>query len=429
MKKWFFRVVAFAMLPLVSGGIGAARAGEGSIVDLGDIDGDGGVSAFYAWEGPLAGPGRMLREEPLPVERTQPDAGKAMRVLYTSTSGVGRGAIAVSGMMFLPKGEPPEGGWPVVAWAHGTTGFADVCAPSWTGTSVRDKAYLQKWLDAGFAIVATDYEGLGTKGVHPYLIWRSEGRSVLDGARAVIGAHHRQLSNRVVIVGQSQGSGAALGAAYLARSYAPGLKVLGTVATGLVMTFDTPHAADYVPKSRTLTDPRYMEPGFAMLRVAGTDRSLHPELDPAAFVRPAGYGLLRTARSGCLHDISAQAKREGVDSLHAFVDDLDAIDGAMDENFSFPDSRMPGPVFIGTGLADNQAGTQGQYNAVRAMCEAGTRLQWHTYAGEDHGSTVLASARDSIPFAQALLAGKAQVSNCAAIAPAGPVQKKRDEAG
>ena len=71
-----------------------------------------------------------------------------------------------------------------MAWAHGTTGIADVCAPSWRGNSERDKEYLDAWLKSGFAVVATDYQGLGTPGVHPYLLWRPEGYSVLDSVRA-----------------------------------------------------------------------------------------------------------------------------------------------------------------------------------------------------------------------------------------------------
>jgi hypothetical protein len=428
MKTWLRHLAAFAAAALSAGNPALAVAQSAPASgDVGQIDGDGGVSGFYGWSAKPGAPGRMLRQEPLPATLTQPDAGKALRVLYSSTSGVGRGAIAVSGMVFLPKGTPPKGGWPIVAWAHGTTGFADVCAPSWTGTSARDKEYLAKWLDAGFAVVASDYEGLGTRGVHPYLMWRSEGRSVLDAARAALGAYPRQLSNRVLVIGQSQGSGAALGATYLAKDYAPGLHVLGTVATGLVMTFDTPHAADYVAKSAALTDPRFMSPGFAMLRIAGIDRSLHPDLDPADFVKPAGRSLLRTARTACLHDLFGQADREGLTGEQVFVENLAPIDGTMSANFDFPDGHMPVPIFVGTGLADDMAGTQGQYNAVKAMCAAGTTLQWHTYPGEDHGSVVNASARDSIPFALALLAGRTPTSNCATIAPPGPVQKKHAE--
>ena len=43
---------------------------------------------------------------------------------------------------------------------------------------------MKQLVDAGYVVAATDYEGLGTPGVHPYLVGESEGRSVLDAARA-----------------------------------------------------------------------------------------------------------------------------------------------------------------------------------------------------------------------------------------------------
>jgi len=398
-----------------------------SPVDLGDIDGDGGVSAFYEWAGEIPAPGQMLREEPLPADRRQPQSGQALRILYSSTSGVGdQGPIVVSGMLFLPQGTAPQGGWPLVSWAHGTTGFADVCAPSWNGTSLRDQAYLQRWLEAGFAVVATDYEGLGTDGVHPYLVWRSEGHAVLDAARAAAAAHPGLLSRRVVLVGQSQGSGAAIGAAYLAKSYAPQVELLGTVATGLVMTFETPEAAGLAAKGEEMTDPRAMDPGFAMLRIAGTDRALNPHLDPADFVTPAGYPLLRLARRGCLRDLMAKAQEMGLkNGRTVFAADIAPLDSKMDAAFAFTDGRIPGPLFVGTGLADDMAGTQGQYNAVTAMCAAGTQVHWHTYPGEDHSTAVTVSAADSIPFAQGLLKGEVPSSNCATITHPGPVQPRK----
>src|SRR4051794_25148715 len=83
-------------------------------------------------------------------------------LLYSSTSTAGR-AVPVSGDIAVPKGKAPKGGWPVVTWAHGTTGIADACAPSIIGTQANyDSPLLNRWLKAGYAVVRTDYEGLGT---------------------------------------------------------------------------------------------------------------------------------------------------------------------------------------------------------------------------------------------------------------------------
>jgi len=167
------------------------------------LQGDGRVSPFYTWTEEIPDtPGRMLRAEPLDPTLGLAMAGEQFRVLYSSTDGMdGKTPAVVSGTVFLPKGTPPAGGWPLIAWAHGTTGIADICAPSWEARSYRDVSYLNTWLQQGYVIVATDYQGLGTPGPHPYLAVRPEAYSVLDSIRAVL-RQFPDISNRIVVVGQ-----------------------------------------------------------------------------------------------------------------------------------------------------------------------------------------------------------------------------------
>ena len=107
-------------------------------------------------------------------------------VLYTSKTPQGK-TTAVSGVVSVPKGKPPKSGWPVISYAHGTTGIADVCAPTRITAGSPQAAYityidpeLEEWIKAGYAVVRTDYQGLGTPGPHPYLIGEAEGRGVVD---------------------------------------------------------------------------------------------------------------------------------------------------------------------------------------------------------------------------------------------------------
>ena len=154
-------VLASAVIPI------GAQPPPGAV--RGPAHGDAGVSDFYAWKEKVPRvPGRLLRQEPLPDQLMLTNAAKGLRVLYTSTDGIdGKSPIAVSGAIYPPKGTPPAGGWPIVAWAHGTTGTADVCAPSWMERGTRDTDYLNAWLGQGYAVVASDYQGLGTPGGHP----------------------------------------------------------------------------------------------------------------------------------------------------------------------------------------------------------------------------------------------------------------------
>ena len=141
---------------------------------MGRVAGDSTLSPFYAWGGELPQrPGVLLRTEPQPSQPELTAAGTMQRILYTSIDARwNSGIVPVSGTLYLPKGAPPSGGWPLVAWAHGTLGVADVCAPSWAKHRPRDATYLNRWLEQGFAVVATDYQGLGGPGPHPYLFWR-----------------------------------------------------------------------------------------------------------------------------------------------------------------------------------------------------------------------------------------------------------------
>jgi hypothetical protein len=82
-------------------------------------------------------------------------------VLYRSVLPDGE-PTAVSGLIFMPHGRPPRGGWKLISWAHGTSGIADVCALSREQANFAPYSLLARWLTSGYAITQTDYQGLGT---------------------------------------------------------------------------------------------------------------------------------------------------------------------------------------------------------------------------------------------------------------------------
>ncbi|WNG17867.1 alpha/beta hydrolase family protein [Cystobacter fuscus] len=156
-------------------------------------------------------------------------------VVYVSESVHGK-PIAVSGIIALPKKAAPPGGYPVISWAHGTVGCADDCAPSRdvAGTQAHPfnafpHVLLNKFLDRGWAVVMTDYEGLGTAGPHPYLLGKSQARGILDIVRAARQLHP-EISNQLAIVGHSQGGQAALFGAHHAPEWTPELQLLAVAA-------------------------------------------------------------------------------------------------------------------------------------------------------------------------------------------------------
>jgi pimeloyl-ACP methyl ester carboxylesterase len=194
-----------------------------------------GIPAFYTPPRPLpAGPpGSLIRTEKVTgVPGVPPDA-TVWRILFHSRA-IYNTDMAESGYIVVPGGDAPPAGYPILSWAHGTTGFAGICAPSLFTSQGGVGPYLipglTSYLRAGFVVAATDYEGLGTPGVHPYLLGESEGRGVLDAARAARHLEGVRTSGTVIIYGHSQGGQAALFAGQLAPGYAPDLHVAGVVA-------------------------------------------------------------------------------------------------------------------------------------------------------------------------------------------------------
>ncbi|MGD0394661.1 MAG: lipase family protein, partial [Acidimicrobiales bacterium] len=172
-------------------------------------DPNGGLDAFYKVPTTLnpAPPGSIIRWRVIPAAGQLPPGATAYRILYHSESITGSD-VAVSGLIVVPGGAPPTGGFPIVSWAHGTTGLPSQCAPSLGPLS--SISYLLPLLKARMIVAATDYQGLGTPGIQPYLVGQSEAQGVLDAARAARNLEGPAASNTVVVLGYSQGGQAAL---------------------------------------------------------------------------------------------------------------------------------------------------------------------------------------------------------------------------
>ena len=137
--------------------------------------------------------------------------------------------ISTEALVFTPKGTAPSTGWPVVVWAHGTTGAADQCAPSRNALTGSEKALIMALVKKGYAVIAPDYEGLGNdKEPHPYLHLKSAAQSVLF-AVSEANKYYDNLSKDWSVIGWSQGGHAALAAAEFHRALV-GYNFKGTVA-------------------------------------------------------------------------------------------------------------------------------------------------------------------------------------------------------
>jgi len=136
------------------------------------------LEPFYTPPDPLpTTPGTVIRTEPLGVDV---NGGTALRMLYVTQRPTGE-PVASGAMVFLPTSPAPSGGRPVVAWAHGTVGMGNACAPSRSTNPLSDtNTWLEPMLARGWVVVATDYAGLGTPGDELYLVSDAEARDVVN---------------------------------------------------------------------------------------------------------------------------------------------------------------------------------------------------------------------------------------------------------
>ncbi|MFD4368110.1 lipase family protein [Rhodococcus sp. NPDC058521] len=342
------------------------------------------------------GLGAVPRTEELPAEFSLPAADRAYRITY-DTLGIDDRPAVSTGAVFVPAGEAPEGGWPVLSWAHGTVGIGDDCAPSTNPRSVRDVAYLDHWLSQGYAVVATDYVGLGTPGVHPYLDSKVAAHNVVDMVRAGRAAVPA-LSNKWMAIGQSQGGHATVNATHEAMSYAPELDFRGGVATGAPSNLE--HLYPY-------GDPAFPELGldglttFSTYILAGM-RAAQPHLDVNSYLTPLGAELVDSAESLCYDDQAARVEGVATGALLSRSLNTPEFRSAITDYLAVPTTGYDRPMFIGQGLTDTVVPAPLSFALVPQLLAGGASVDYRTYP-TDHNGTMAASLPDSTPFVAAAM--------------------------
>jgi hypothetical protein len=320
-----------------------------------------------------------------------PGAAATKLVLYRSEDAHGA-TVPVSGVVSIPRGRAPKGGWPVITWAHGTTGIADSCAPSRDdGHAARAyNAYvfplLSSWLKAGYAVVRTDYQGLGTRYDHQYLNGRAEGSSVLDMVRAARQVDPR-LGRSVIISGHSQGGHAALFAAALAPRYTPELTVKGTVA------FAPPsHLEQQIPLTVGITTPNPGLSGLLATIAYGLHAAYPDRVDLADYLSQQGVQLALRTTSTCLSALPTAGVAPA--SLFKPGAGLGPIARLLDLNDP-SHLVIRTPVLVEQGAADTTVIPLFTDQLASDLRHNGTaeRLYYRRFDGVDHGGIVVAGAQ------------------------------------
>lgn len=392
-RRWGRTIVALvSVVVAVVAAVATAPLREGSTV----------VDEFYAAPRSIPQePGMLLRAEPF--TREVPSGAVGWRILYTTT-GTGGAIRVASGLVVVPEAES-DTPWPVIDWNHGTTGFAQHCAPSlqerpfWSGALYSVK----KVIAQGWAIVATDYIGLGTEGTHPYLFGRESAYASLDAVRAARQLTEANLGPETVVWGHSQGGGAALWTAALAREYAPDVWVRGVAAFSAAS--DPPALVDHVSEvTGGLIFASYAFEAFAQT---------YPGITYGRYIRPGLQPVLRAMSGRCLTDPTIALSIVAV--LGTSIDpDLFSTDPSYGElgtrlRENIAPTEIGPPLFLGQGGADSIVPQTTQDAYAKRVCDAGQRIDYRRYAGYEHAQvmeTYSPMTADAIEWTQARFDGE-----------------------
>ncbi len=386
-----------------------------------------GLTVGIASAGPLAIPGAWA-EESLNVklrsvaEHAVPSGLEADAKLLVHTMPDVRGSqTPATTLLFVPKGRAPTEGWPIVAWAHGTsTPGQKTCAPSLTpeldGGLTRDGFpsdyvyQIGELLRAGYAVVAPDLEGLGAQaiGPYPYFGAASGARSLISAVEAARLAEPH-LSNRYAAMGHSDGGHLALGVEAHAHE-APELEFVGTVAS-VPYTSVAATADHFGEAARTANDgaaanqARMMREFQGALMTVGLTAD-KPAFDPRAVMGNDLAGLLLEFRSLCsvkaigTIDAAVKAKGEAFDGLKkdwATNPDMRAFLAANDPAAS-PDFLLRRPTLVVQGTADGFVLEPLTTAFVERLRGKGAPVTYKTYPGADHFSVIRKADDDVLAF-------------------------------
>ncbi len=359
-----------------------------------------------------------------PVAYTETDltavADESVIMIYKML-GINNNETQATALVFTPKGTPPAKGWPIVAWAHGTTGVADQCAPSRNELNPDIKDMITGLLKAGYIVVAPDYEGLGEPSgteLHPFLNLKSEAYSITDAVVAAKDYLGSEASNQWMAVGHSQGGQAALGAAqYAAR--ASQMTYKGTVALAPASNFSLILAGGEAQAGQETNLNKKIETlasldTFTALIVAGL-RNPNPNLQYSQVFQNPTDDIAKNAESDCYEVLGGKFGNE----MGIYLNDKKTLEGyprtqanfmtiPVVKTFLEKDSqplqvKVTTPVIIYQGGADKTVPKAATDVLVRSANQKQTSLGYITNNSWDHGSVYTSNIPNIIEDVKSLM--------------------------
>jgi hypothetical protein len=354
-----------------------------------------------------SGPGTLVSAVTMPnFSRTREAKDlQAARVVYRSTSGDTGQQTEVSGSVFVPAKPAPPGGWPVVAFGHGSTGIDEPCAPSLSNSLLDQSIWVARFIARGYAVAFADFQGLGAPGVHPYLDARTAGLNIIDSVRALRHTF-KDVSNRWLAFGGSQGGAAVWAADEQAATYAPELDLVGAVA--IAPAADVTGLVDNA-LAGTLTDKQ----GPALQWIIESLARLHPDLNRDDYRHGAAaehWDALTACSGPAMHDRRAAMAELGPGDLAPSTPQAADRLRELLRQWALPQRPLSAPLSVVYGGEDAYINPQWTTDAIARACALGGTVVWDLQPEKGHGDVDMTP---QLPWLEDRFANKPVTNECA----------------
>ena len=270
---------------------------------------------------------------------------------------------------------------------------------------------LDELMEAGYAVAAADYPGMGVAGPDSYLIGTSEGNSVLDAIRAAANMPEMHVGEArdVLLWGHSQGGQAVLFAAQSAAQYAPELTVRGVAVAAPAANLGTLLDDDIENISGVSIG------SYAFSAYESVYSAQYPGLSLDSILTPEGVAATPQMAQLCLFTQTA--------ALHDFAGPLVGGYTKADPATTEPWATMLRensvgtlppqiPLFVAQGGQDVLVLPAATREFVARQCAVGVHVVFHEYPDDTHGSVGLAALSTVKDFLAAALTGSPPASTC-----------------
>ncbi len=353
------------------------------------------LSKFYDTPDPLrpATPGQLIRSIDFD-EYNLPLHVSSVRFVYYSRSANGS-PVAASGVILYPDKTPPTGGWPVIAWAHTLNGVSRLCAPS-LDRNLQHGPFLAMYVNLGYAVVATDYTGLGTSFRNAYADTVSNAWNVIDSIAAARNAVH-PLGARWIAIGTGDGGSAALKVAELEHDLQDS-NYLGSIAISPSPDMEDAFAAS---GNLSLDEPVFLAYGI---------KTVYPEFEPTRILTDRAMVPYAKVADACLRTESSAG-----DTAAAMLKPNWQSDGFVQKFFNrnrLGTAIAPEPLLVISTDANPAAQQTGKI--VDRLCQQKDRVQFEKFTGYDAGGVIGDSVRDQMNWVEARFANRTMPNDCPA---------------